>query len=89
MMFHPLKFQVMNEVFKNLVELIQVLDLLNGSICKTPRFEFQFINGRMYIYGHSVDLALLFSLLWANTESFAFYLSRDSDDMFIEVVALS
>ena len=77
----------MEEKFSKFVALIESLNALKGKIGKEPRFKYEFVGSRMYICGWSVDISMLFSLLWSNCDGYAIYLDRDDDGTYIEVLS--
>ena len=86
-MSNPLKSYVMEEKFSKIVALIESLNALKGKIGKEPRFNYEFVGSRMYICGFSVDISLLFSLLWSSCDGYCIYIDRDDDGTYIEVLS--
>lgn len=62
----------MEKNFKPVVELISALNALNEGIRSGARFNYRVDKSHMYIMGLTCDLASLYSLLWADCNSYCF-----------------
>ena len=83
-MFHPLKLTFMEKDFLPIVQMVKALNALNGSISSEPRFEVEIKDRSCFVYGLGVDLALIYSLLWAHSDDFCVYFAKNVKGHFVE-----
>lgn len=78
----------MEEKFSKFVALIESLNALYGKISEKQRFNYEFVGGRMYIYGLPVSISLLFSLLWSDCDGYCIYIGRGNDGEYVEILCI-
>ena len=83
-MFHPLKLTFMEKDFLAIAKLVKALNALNGSISSAPRFVVEIKDRSCFVYGLGVDLALIYSLVWAHAADFCVYFARNDKGNYVE-----
>lgn len=85
-MSNPLISSVMKEKFSKLIQVLECLNALHGSISKKTRFRFEFVGSRLFVYGLLVELCQLYALLWASCEHYSFFMGSNDKGDYIEVM---
>lgn len=83
-MFHPLKLTFMEKDFLAIAQMVKALNTLNGSISSAPRFVVEMKDRSCFVRGLGVDLALIYSLLWAHADNFCVYFGKDTKGSYVE-----
>lgn len=76
----------MEEKFSKLVQVLECLNALHGSISKRARFRFEFVGSRLRVYGLLVELCQLYAIFWASCEHFSFFMGSDDKGDYVEVM---
>lgn len=78
----------MKEKYSKFVALVDNLNAIHGDISKEPRFNYEFVASRMYIYGLPVCISLLFSLLWSSCDGYCVYIGHNDKGEYVEILSI-
>lgn len=74
----------MEKDFLAIVQLVKAFNTLHKGISDEPRFVVEIRDRSCFVYGLGVDLALIYSILWAQTLCFNLYIGRNDKGQFVE-----